>query len=380
VAAVLGVLAGEARAEGPTTSCCAAPGRAGMVTAAAAPVGQEAATGETKATESGPAGMVWIPGGEFLMGSTDPLSRPDERPVHRVSVDGFWIDRTEVTNDQFSKFVAATGYVTVAERAVNWEELKKQLPAGTPKPEEKMLLPGSLVFTPPDHPVDLRRYDQWWTWTTGANWRHPGGPGSDLQGKGNLPVVQVAYEDAVAYCRWAGKALPTEAQWERAARGGMDGKVNSWGDEPVGPTRANTWQGHFPDKNTAEDGFAGVAPVGSFPPNGYGLYDMAGNVWEWCSDLYRPDTYARQVLVAGPGNVIHNPTGPDKSLDPRNPDAAESRVQRGGSFLCNDAYCASYRPSARMACPPDTGLQHLGFRCVMTQAAWDAKKAAGAGK
>ncbi len=311
--------------------------------------------------------MVWIPGGEFMMGSTDPLARPDEAPVHRVRVDGFWMDVTEVTNAQFAEFVKATGYKTVAERPVDWEELKKQLPEGTPRPADEMLLPGSLVFTPPDHPVDLRAYEQWWAWTTGANWRHPEGPASSIEGKDRYPVVHIAYEDAVAYCAWAGKSLPTEAQWEFAARGGLDGKVNVWGDEPVDARRCNIWQGHFPDSNTAEDGFTRAAPVGSFPANGFGLHDMAGNVWEWCSDLYRPDTYARDVLTAGQGVVINNPRGPAKSLDPRNPDAPESRVHRGGSFLCNDSYCASYRPSARMACPPDTGLQHLGFRCVLNR-------------
>jgi sulfatase modifying factor 1 len=314
-----------------------------------------------------PPGMVWIPGGEFMMGSTDPLARPDEAPVHRVRVDGFWMDVTEVTNAQFAEFVKATGYKTVAERPVDWEELKKQLPEGTPRPADEMLLPGSLVFTPPDHPVDLRAYEQWWAWTTGANWRHPEGPASSIEGKDRYPVVHIAYEDAVAYCAWAGKSLPTEAQWEFAARGGLDGKVNVWGDEPVDARRCNIWQGHFPDSNTAEDGFTRAAPVGSFPANGFGLHDMAGNVWEWCSDLYRPDTYARDVLTAGQGVVINNPRGPAKSLDPRNPDAPESRVHRGGSFLCNDSYCASYRPSARMACPPDTGLQHLGFRCVLNR-------------
>jgi formylglycine-generating enzyme required for sulfatase activity len=309
-------------------------------------------------------GMVYIPGGEFSMGSTDPLARPDEAPVHRVRVRGFWMDATEVTNAQFAAFVKATGYVTVAERPVDWEELRKQLPEGTPKPDDKTLLPGSLVFTPPDHPVDLRDFSQWWTWTTGANWRHPQGPSSTIDGKDAYPVVHVAHEDALAYAKWAGKRLPSEAEWEFAARGGLDAKVNVWGDEPVDAKRCNTWQGHFPDKNTLEDGFAGAAPVKSFPPNGYGLYDMAGNVWEWCSDLYRPDTYARLVLVAGSGVVIDNPKGPEKALDPRNPYSALSYVHRGGSFLCNDSYCASYRPSARMACPPDTGLMHLGFRCV----------------
>jgi len=318
--------------------------------------------------------MVWIPGGEFSMGSTDPLARLDEQPVHRVRVQGFWMDQTEVTNAQFRRFVEATGYKTVAERPVEWAQLQRELPPGTPKPPDEVLQPGSLVFTPPSHPVDLREHQQWWSWTLGANWRHPRGPGSSIEGKDDLPVVHVAFEDAVAYCAWAGRALPTEAQWEWAARGGLDHKVNVWGEEPVDPTRANIWQGHFPDRDTAEDGFAGVAPVKQFPPNGYGLHDMAGNVWEWCADLYRPDTYARRVLELGPGGVATDPTGPTSSLDPRNPHSPESRVHRGGSFLCNDSYCASYRPSARMACPTDTGLQHLGFRTVLSQSVWERER------
>ncbi len=362
--------ASNAQPSGQPRSCCAATGRAALLLASNPPA---AASGKN----AGPPGMVWIEGGEFKMGSTDPLARPDESPVHRVRVDGFWIDEAEVTNAQFAQFVKATNYKTVAERAVDWEELKKQLPAGTPKPDEKMLLPGSLVFTPPDHPVDLRAYDQWWAWTTGANWQHPQGPASTIEGKDNYPVVHIAYEDALAYAKWAGKQLPTEAQWEFAARGGLDHTVNVWGNEPVDAKRCNTWQGHFPDKNTEEDGFARAAPVKSFPPNGYGLYDMAGNVWEWCSDLYRPDTYARRMLEMdqagkkGPDRVAVNPTGATRSYDPRNPNSPESRVHRGGSFLCNDSYCASYRPSARMACPPDTGLQHLGMRCIMTKEAWE---------
>ena len=311
--------------------------------------------------------MILIPAGQFLMGSTDPLARPDERPVHPVAIRAFYLDRTEVTNAQFAAFVQATGYLTVAERPVDWDELKKQLPAGTPKPDDSALLPGSLVFTPPDHAVDLAQAAQWWRWVNGANWRHPAGPGSSIEGKDNHPVVQIAYEDALAFATWAGKRLPTEAEWEYAARGGLVSATNSWGDDPITPAHANTFQGQFPHNNTAADGFTGTAPVGSFPPNAYGLHDMAGNVWEWCSDLYRPDTYARRVLAAGGPNIpTTNPTGPTSSLDPRNPHSPISRVHRGGSFLCNDSYCASYRPSARMACPPDTALQHLGFRCAQS--------------
>mgnify|MGYP001169655340 CR=1 FL=1 len=312
-----------------------------------------------------PEGMVWIAGGEFTMGSVDPLARPDESPLLTVHVDGFWIDATEVTNAQFRAFVEATGYVTVAERPVDWEELKAQVPEGTPRPPDEALAPGSLVFTPPDHPVSMADASAWWSWTHGADWRHPGGPDTTIDGKDNWPVVHIAFEDALAYCAWAGKRLPTEAEWEFAARGGLEGKVNAWGDEPIDATRANTWQGRFPVTNTGEDGFTGAAPVKSFPPNGYGLYDMAGNVWEWCSDLYRPDAYARNKLALGPeGGVVMNPKGPGKSLDPRNPHAPESRVQRGGSFLCHDSYCASYRPSARMATTPDSAASHVGFRCV----------------
>jgi len=289
-----------------------------------------------------PAGMAWIPGGEFTMGSVDSLARPDEQPPHRVRVAGFWMDETEVTNAQFASFVAATGYRTVAERPVDWEELRKQVPPGTPKPPDSQLQPGALVFTPPAEPVGLDRYDRWWSWTTGACWNHPSGPGSSISGKEQEPVVHVALEDAQAYARWAGKRLPTEAEWEFAARGGLEGKRNAWGDEPVDPRRANTWQGHFPDRNTREDGFVLAAPVKSFPPNGYGLYDMAGNVWEWCSDAYRPYDGADARITFVPG----------------------SHVVRGGSFLCCDSYCASYRPSARMSQTPDTGMQHLGFRCV----------------
>lgn len=311
-----------------------------------------------------PAGMVWVPGGEFLMGSTDPLARPDEAPVHRVRVDGFFMDATEVTNAQFAAFVAATGYRTVAERPVDWQELKKQLPPNTPQPPGAALLPGSLVFTPPDRPIDTRDLRQWWRWTAGADWQHPEGPGSSVDDRQQHPVVHIAYEDALAYARWAGKRLPTEAEWERAARGGLSGARNVWGHEPVGPHRANTWQGEFPHHDSADDGFAGTAPVRSFPPNGFGLYDMAGNVWEWCSDLFRPDTYTRLVANQTRDALIINPAGPEHSFDPRNPHAPESRVQRGGSFLCHDSYCASYRPSARMGAPPDTGMSHLGFRCV----------------
>ncbi len=310
-------------------------------------------------------GMVWVPGGEFAMGGTDPFAQPYERPVHRVHVDGFWIDATEVTNAQFRAFVEATGYVTVAERPVDWEEIKKQVPPGTPRPAEEMLQPASLVFSPPDRAVDLRDFRVWWALVPGADWRHPRGPGSDLEGLDDHPVVQVCWEDAAAYAAWAGKQLPTEAQWEFAARGGMDGKANVWGDDAVDPTRANYWQGSFPRENTAEDGYVHTNPVKAFAPNGFGLYGMAGNVWEWCADLYRPDAYALRVRDAGPDEVVRNPSGPSKSFDGQNPYAPELRAQRGGSFLCNDRYCANYRPSARGNATPDSAMNHLGFRCVI---------------
>ena len=313
--------------------------------------------------------MVWIPGGRFAMGSTDPLARADESPVHSVEVRGFWMDATEVTNAQFRAFVVATGYKTLAERPVDWEVIRKQVPEGTPKPPDEMLKPGSLVFTPPAADEPAEDYTSWWTWTPGASWRHPQGPASSIEGKDDLPVVQIAFEDALAYCAWAGKRLPTEAEWEFAARGGLNGKVNVWGDEPVVPAdgkswRANIWQGDFPRANAKADGFERSSPVKSFAPNGYGLYDMAGNVWEWCSDRYSETAYADRVRAAGASGVTIDPKGPPKSHDPRHPLATDARVQRGGSFLCNDSYCASYRPSARMATPADTSLEHLGFRCV----------------
>ena len=303
---------------------------------------------------------MWIPEGIFQMGSTGEHAWPEEGPVHPVELPGFWIDAHEVTNDQFAEFVEATGYLTVAERAIDWEELKKQVPPGTPKPPDELLQPGSLVFVKSDGKVDLRDYSQWWRWRAGASWRHPEGPGSSVDGRGAHPVVHVAWEDANAYARWAGKRLPTEAEWERAARGGRDGATFTWGDEPAteGKARANIWQGSFPFENTEADGFAGTAVVGSFEPNGYGLHDMAGNVWEWCSDWYRVDAYAR----AGAALQV-NPQGPAKSFDPNEP-RVPKRVVRGGSFLCHESYCLRYRPSARIGTAVDSGMSHLGFRCA----------------
>jgi formylglycine-generating enzyme len=313
--------------------------------------------------EKAPQGMVWIPEGTFLMGTDDVESFPNERPAHRVHVEGFWIDTHDVTNAEFAKFVEATGYVTTAERPVNWEELRKELPPGTPKPDDGALAPGSMVFTPTQGPVPLNDLSAWWRWVKGANWRHPEGPGSSIEGRANHPVIQVSWYDAVAYAKWAGERLPTEAEWEYAARGGLESKRYVWGDEfrPGGRNMANTWQGVFPVHDTGEDGFVGTSPVGSFPANGYGLYDMAGNVWQWCSDWYRVDAY----IEASSQNVCRDPAGPAESFDPADP-YAPKRVVKGGSFLCNPSYCASYRPSARRGTPPDTGSSHTGFRCVVS--------------
>jgi formylglycine-generating enzyme len=309
-----------------------------------------------------PEGMAWIPGGEFSMGAgVDgealcgmPGVTGDALPVHRVYVDGFWMDRTEVTNEEFEKFVRKTGYVTIAERIPRAEDFP-----GAP-PEN--LVAGSVVFAPPDHPVPLNDHYQWWRYVKGANWRHPLGPESDLKEKENYPVVQVAYEDALAYAKWAGKRLPTEAEWEFAARGGATGKLYAWGDElkSGGKWMANIYQGKFPLNDTAEDGFAGIAPVARFRPNAYGLHDMAGNVWEWCNDWYRADYYA---WLASQGGVPRNPQGPQTPYDPMEP-AEKKRVQRGGSFLCTDQYCTRYMVGTRGKGEVTTGSNHLGFRCV----------------
>ncbi|KAA9340147.1 formylglycine-generating enzyme family protein [Adhaeribacter soli] len=305
-------------------------------------------------------GMVWIEGGTFNMGAGDSEGRQDEYPLHPVKVNGFWMDVIEVTNAQFAGFVAATGYVTTAERAPDWEELRKQLPLGTPKPADSLLVAASLVFTPPAYAVGLQDSRQWWSWKKGANWRHPQGPGSSIAGKENFPVVQVSWEDAVAYATWAGKRLPTEAEWEFAARGGADKQPYPWGAEPPekGKSKANTWQGQFPNQNNNWDKYTCLAPVSSFAPNAYGLHDMAGNVWEWCADWYDA-AYYRSLKA----QVATNPKGPDRSHDPAEPTVSK-KVMRGGSFMCNDSYCKGYRTSARMKSSPDTGLENTGFRCV----------------
>jgi formylglycine-generating enzyme required for sulfatase activity len=275
----------------------------------------------------------------------------DARPIHTVSLDGFWMDAAPVTNLQFARFVQATGYVTVAER--------KPDPKDFPGVPAEKLVPGALVFHPPSKAVPLDDVSQWWDYVPGASWRHPEGPRSFLKGREDHPVVQVCYEDAAAYARWAGKRLPTEAEWEYAARGGLTQMPYVWGKEfrPGGKWMANTWQGRFPNANSLEDGYERTSPVRAFPPNGFGLYDMAGNVWEWCSDWYRPDYYAHSPRK--------NPQGPPDSFDPDEP-GQPKRVQRGGSFLCTDQYCSRYMPGGRGKGATDTGASHIGFRCVQS--------------
>jgi sulfatase modifying factor 1 len=296
-------------------------------------------------------GMVWIPGGEFSMGSDDPKF-DDARPWHRVRLHGFWMAKTTVTNAEFARFVKATGYVTVAER--------KPDPADFPGVPLAKLVPGSLVFTPPDHPVSLDDDSQWWTYVPGANWRHPSGPKSNLAGRANYPVVQVSYVDALAYAHWVHKRLPTEAEYEYAERGGLSCKPYAWGDEfaPNGREMANTFHGHFPDKSTTNNGHPDAMPVGSFPPNGFGLYDMSGNVWAWISDWYESDYYK---TLAAHGRVAIDPQGPPFSWDPKDPGVAK-RVVRGGSFLCTDQFCSRYEPGGRGQEEPSSAANHLGIR------------------
>ena len=305
-------------------------------------------------------GMVLIPGGLFDMGGDNEQASADEYPKHKVKVSPFYIDITEVTNAQFKIFVDATGYITTAEKKPDWEELKKTVPPGTQKPPDSVMVAASLVFNQTTGPVNLNDYSQWWKWVIGASWNHPQGPGSTIAGKENYPVVQVSWDDAMAYCKWAGKRLPTEAEWEFAARGGLTNNIYPWGNEHVnkGKPKANSWEGKFPYLNEKKDGFITTAPVKSYSPSGYGLYDMAGNVWEWCSDWYNADYYKTNANV-----ISINPLGPAKSFDPDEP-YTQKRSLRGGSFLCNDSYCSGYRVARRMKSSPDTGLENTGFRCV----------------
>lgn len=291
--------------------------------------------------------MLWVPGGAFLMGSDNHY--PEEAPAHRATVAGFWIERSPVTNLQFTRFVKATGYRTLAERAPD--------PAAYPGASAGLLVPASTVFVPPPGPVPLDDHYRWWRYIPGADWRHPEGPGSGLHGRERHPVVHIAFEDAEAYARWAGKGLPTEAEWERAARGGLDGQEFAWGDKlsPGGRHMANTFQGDFPHSNSGADGYERTSPVGAFPPNGYGLSDMIGNVWEWTADWWAGHAEPQAGCCAAKA----------RSADPGDAARIPRKVTKGGSHLCAPSYCRRYRPAARMAQPIDTSTSHLGFRCVV---------------
>ena len=306
--------------------------------------------------------MVAIPPGTFKMGGKSDQAYQDELPRHEVKLSSFLMDETEVTNRQFQKFIEATGYKTVAERDIDWGVMKMQLAPGTPKPIDSVLKAGSLVFKQSNEPVpDLNDHNQWWTWTIGANWKRPEGPNSSLDGRQDHPVVHVAWEDANAFAKWVGKRLPTEAEWEWAAMGGNINAKYPWGGESIDKAsdKANFWQGIFPYKNNGLDGYQKTAPVKTYPPNAFGLYDMAGNVWEWCQDKYD----ANQYLKDKRNEPILDPKGSSNYNDPRLP-YSESHVIRGGSFLCNDSYCSGYRVSRRMSSTKDSGFNHTGFRCV----------------
>lgn len=329
---------------------CKEPSRADLLMGGAGNTadanGGQTDTTETTGIEKDTAKMVFIEGGSFQMGSSQ---FTDAQPVHRVHVSSFYMDTHEVTNNQFARFVQATHYVTVAERPLN--------PKDYPGVPVDKLVPGSGVFTPPSYPVPLNNPMAWWSYVPGANWRHPKGPATSIEGKGDLPVVQVCYEDCEAYAKWAGKRLPTEAEWEYAARAGHHFEDYYWGKErrPGGQFMANNFQGHFPDQNTKADGYDELAPVESYPASGFGLFDMEGNAWEWCSDFYRPDYYA--------SSPINNPQGPKDSYDPEEPGLVK-RVQRGGSFLCSDEYCIRYKAGSRGKGEPTSASNNLGFRLV----------------
>ncbi|TDW52612.1 formylglycine-generating enzyme required for sulfatase activity [Flavobacterium sp. 270] len=319
---------------------------------------------KTASPSKAPKGMVWIPGGEFSMGSNvedESLCSikgvtKDAAPIHRVYVDGYFMDQTEVTNEEYAAFVKATGYITVAEQKPTKEEF--------PTANEEDLITGSVIFTPTDSAVNLNNFLQWWSYVGGTDWKHPEGPQSTIKGREKYPVVQIAYEDAAAYAKWAGKRLPTEAEWEFAARGGKTGNLYAWGNtlKPNGKFQANIYQGNFPvkDGDTGEDGFKGIAPTGQFAPNPYGLYDMAGNVWEWVNDWYSISYYSE---LAESGKVAKNPQGPNAYSDPNDPTQIK-RVHRGGSFLCTDQYCTRYMVGTRGKGEIRSAANHLGFRCV----------------
>ena len=312
-----------------------------------------------------PNGMVWVEGKSYTKGAKidDQYSMMREKPSHNVYVDGFFIDITEVTNKQFKKFAAETGYITIAERKIDWEEMKKSLPPGTPKPHDSILQPGSLIFNEDvKEVVGMDNYFQWWKWQIGANWRTPKGPGSSIENKENFPVVHIAYEDALAYCQWANRRLPTEAEWESAAQGNFKNAIYTWGDNvDLLDSNANTWQGNFPVVNEGSDGFKMIAPVKSYPANSIGVYDMIGNVWEITDDLFNINYY-RELDSS---TELNNPKGASSCYNPSNPFETQ-HVMKGGSFLCHDSYCASYRISARMGVSIDSGSDHTGFRTIAT--------------
>lgn len=317
---------------------------------------------DSRKVESTDFTLVSIPRGTFDMGSQGPQASQDEGPVHKVSVAPFYIMAAEVTNEAFAAFVKKSGYKTIAERKLDWDSLKQYAAPGTIKPHDSLLQAGSLIFKASNVAVDLNDYSQWWEWKNGADWQHPLGPNTDIKGKENYPVVHIAWEDANVYCRYYGMRLPTEAEWEWASRGGLENPMYPWGNEPVndGEPKANFWQGVFPVQNDLKDGHYRVAPVRSFPANGYGLFDMAGNVWEWCADRYHAEGY--QMITKD--SLCENPKGPLLSFDPQEPWIKDKRVLRGGSFLCNDSYCSGYRVSRRMRSTPDSAMEHTGFRCV----------------
>ena len=308
-------------------------------------------------------GMVWIPGGSFYQGAlvNDTLALLHEKPRHLVHIDGFYMDISPVTNKEFKNFVKETGYITTAERDVNWGELARQLPPGTDKPHDSLLKAGSLIFSKTKKPItDFSDFSQWWKWKIGANWKKPRGD-NDISGKDNYPVVHISYEDALSYCKWADKRLPTEAEWEYAARANRDDAIYYWGnDHDSLKYKANTWEGQFPFENSKIDGYENLAPIKSFPANDFGLYGMAGNVWEWTSDWYNVNYYKDLLEDKA---ACHNPKGATHAFNPNNIYAQE-KVIKGGSFLCNINYCISYRISAKMSSTPDTSLEHLGFRAV----------------
>src|SRR5262245_35655049 len=352
---------------GASAACAHSPSMQGtavtlaVLTACVAVLARAAPTVVVGDGVKGSAQMVWWPGGEFLMGSDHELAQANERPAHRVKVGAFWMDRHHVDNAQFRRFVAATGYVTTAEKKPDWETLKVQLAPGTPKPPDSALVAGGMVFVGTEKPVALDDYSQWWRFVAGASWKHPQGPKSSIDGMDDHPVVQVSYEDALAYAKWAGKRLPTEAEWEFAARGGLEQATYAWGDD-FEPAMLNYWdvkQGSFPVMRAK----VGTSPVGTYPVNGYGLQDMTGNAWQWVADWYRADYFRLQAKLVN----VENPEGPGNSYDPDDrgaPQGAPKRVTRGGSFLCNVDYCLSYRPSARRGTDPYNPMSHLGFRLV----------------